>query len=126
MQPADGQQGRTTPYYGLLIVFFFLVCLPVPESIEEVPTWRAKKGETAFVSEGDLFQVEGCPYTLSSEQAEQLINDESEVGNTITLLYHGGGEENNASCTFPGIISPRLSFENKLSQNRPCPVRFVC
>ena len=45
-----------------------------------------------FLAEGNLFQQEGCPYLLSRRQAEQVTNDDSKVGNTITLVTHGGGE----------------------------------
>lgn len=44
------------------------------------------------MSEGELFQVEGCPYSLSRKQAEEVMKDDSEVGNTVTLVTHGGGE----------------------------------
>lgn len=47
--------------------------------------WREKEGERVLLSGGNLFQVEGCPYALSREQADQVLNDGSQGGNTITL-----------------------------------------
>lgn len=44
------------------------------------------------MSEGDLFQVEGCPYALSRAEAEEAMETESEIGNTIALVSHGRGE----------------------------------
>ena len=45
-----------------------------------------------FISGGVLFQEEGCPYTLSKEEAKAVLADDSELGNIITLDHHGGGE----------------------------------
>lgn len=83
-------------------VLFLCAHLAVPESTDGLP-WRERRGETAFVSEGDLFQEEGCPYVLSRKQAEQVMNDDSEVGNTVTLVTHGGGE-------LDGWVSPCPPF----------------
>ncbi len=47
--------------------------------------WREREGERAFLSGGNLFQVEGCPYALSREQADQVRNNGSQGGNIITL-----------------------------------------
>eukprot|EP00752_Nemacystus_decipiens_P012369 g10964.t1 len=76
--------------------------------------WREREGETAFVSEGDLFQEDGCPYTLSRRQAAQIMNDDSEVGNTITLVTHGGGRAGNHYMTLSAYFAMGFCCRSKL------------
>eukprot|EP00903_Cladosiphon_okamuranus_P018343 g16875.t1 len=76
--------------------------------------WRNREGESAFVSEGDLFQEDGCPYVLSRRQAEQVKNDDSELGNTITLVTHGGGRAGNHYMTLSAYFAMGFCCRSKL------------
>lgn len=86
------RENKASPRVGPACFLFFLFVRPAnPEGADGLP-WRERGGETAFLAEGDLFQEDGCPYVLSRRQAEEVMNDDSELGNTITLVTHGGGE----------------------------------
>lgn len=56
-----------------------------------VPVY-ADTSETMFTAGGNLFQVKGCPYVLSEEQAMARQRDVSQGGNYIELHPVGAGK----------------------------------
>lgn len=53
-----------------------------------------------FITEGNLFQIDGCPYSISKEEAERKVADPRAPGNVIQLLEMGAGEAAVASSRF--------------------------
>ncbi|CAM9891977.1 unnamed protein product [Pylaiella littoralis] len=73
-----------------------------PEFTEGRP-WR--EGERAFMSEGDLFQIEGCPYVLSRPQAQALARNVHASGNEIALVAHAHGRTGNHFMTLSSYLA---------------------
>lgn len=98
--PSVGEQGSNHQGGGFLFCLFFIVISRFIGTADGLPWRGGSEGETAFVSEGDFFQVDGCPYALSQEEAEEVLKDERGISNTIMLVTHAGGERCPPLCSF--------------------------
>ncbi|CAM9769158.1 unnamed protein product [Scytosiphon promiscuus] len=80
------------------------------------PRWGKAGGERSFISEGNIFQVDGCPYALSKTQAEEALRRDysNSTGNSITLLSHAGGRSGNHFMTLSSYLAMGYCCRSRL------------